>query len=158
MWATRHFLGVIACLYNDASGRLRETASTCFNGAFVGTQSALNLLSPGCRRLSETVGPGLSQFAAEGTNETRQSIAHYCPLLLITHLVTFPTPQIPRVGSAAFCTCTHHNPSFKLAAWLPRLCRAPSQPARHHGLNVTAPPLRLSGDSPDSRSGDADKA
>ena len=47
------------------------------------------------------------------------------------------------------------NPSFKLAAWLPRPFYAPSQPARRDMLNVTVPPLRLSGEAPESRSGDA---
>ena len=37
----------------------------------------------------------------------------------------------------------------------PRLSRAPSQLARRIESHVTAPPLRLSGDSPDSLSDDA---
>ena len=46
----------------------------------------------------------------------------------------------------------------KPAAWLPRLSRAPSQLAHRDRLNVTAPPLRLSGGSPDSGSGGAKEA
>ena len=68
----------------------------------------------------------------------------------------------PKLKECILSTCTPPNPSLqavgKLAAWLPRLSRAPSHPARHDGLNVTAPPLRLSGGSPDSRSGDAKEA
>ena len=59
------------------------------------------------------------------------------------------------------CSFLHMHPfrpSFKLAAWLPRSCRAPSQPAHRDAFNRMAPPLRLSGGSPDSRSGDAMEA
>jgi len=52
----------------------------------------------------------------------------------------------------------HRQPSFKPAAWLPGLSRAASQLARRERLDLTAPPLRLSGGSPDSRSGDATEA
>ena len=64
----------------------------------------------------------------------------------------------PKLKNAHFSTCTRPSPSFKLVAWLPRLCRAPSQLARRDGWNVMAPPLRLSGGTPDGRSGDADQA
>jgi len=63
----------------------------------------------------------------------------------------------PKTKNAAFCTCTPVKPSFKLAAWLPP-SRAPSLLARRGGWNVTVPPLRLSGGSPDSRSGDTKEA
>ena len=43
-------------------------------------------------------------------------------------------------------------------AWLPRPSCAPSQLACRDRLKVTAPPLRLSGMSPESRSGDAKEA
>ena len=71
------------------------------------------------------------------------------------HLVKLPWAKIPISFCSFLHTCTHHQPSFKLATWLPSLSRAPSQPARCDILNLTAPPLRLSGESPDNRSGDA---
>ena len=74
--------------------------------------------------------------------------------LLHAHCET-PQGKNPKLKNAHLSTCTRPNPSFKLAAWLPRPSRAPSQPARHDELKPTAPSLRLSGDSPDSRSGDA---
>ena len=64
----------------------------------------------------------------------------------------------PKTKNAYFSTCSHRQPSFKPAAWLPRISRAPSQLARRKIQNVTAPPLRLSGGSPDSRSGGVKEA
>ena len=55
----------------------------------------------------------------------------------------------------SFRTCTHHSRPLQPAEWLPRLSRAPSQLSRRDLFDVTAPPLRLSGGSPDSLSGDA---
>ena len=61
----------------------------------------------------------------------------------------------PKTKECISSTCTHPTLSFKLAAWLPRLSRAPSQPARRDAFNLMVPQLRLSGGSPDSRSCDA---
>ena len=74
------------------------------------------------------------------------------------HLVISLGAKIPRPRMHTSPHAPHRQPSFKPAAWLPRLSRAPSQLSRRDRMNVTAHSLRLSGESPDSRSGDAKEA
>ena len=79
-------------------------------------------------------------------------------LVSIVHLVDHPRAKSWTRNCTFSPHALHRQPSFKPAAWLPRLSRAASQLARRERLDLTAPPLRLSGGSPDSRSGDATEA